>query len=118
MGRCCSETAKVTAFPVVALIPEMVVELVVMAFPLVTVIEELFLKTMPSTKYAFIPVVAVIFTLSNNTSEIDCSGRPHKIPELGEPEIVMFFNVMCCQVGVVAVIATAGSAVGEPGTLG
>jgi len=88
---------------------------VVIAFPLETVMEEPFLNTAPLTKLAVIPLEAEIFTLSNMMSEIDNSGKPHRMPALVEPVIVMFVNVMCFQLGVVLVTVCAGS---DDGLLG
>ena len=46
---------------------------------------------------------------------MDCNGSPHSIPALSEPVIVIFFKVMCCHFGVVAVTSCAESDEGEAG---
>ena len=49
---------------------------------------------------------------------MDCSGKPHNMPAFDEPVIIIFFSVICVQLGVVLVTACAGSEEGELGAEG
>src|ERR1700722_1454375 len=102
----------------VVVIPVTVASSTVTAAPDFTVTLDPSVNETPVAWKISMPVLAEILTLSNTTVAIFSSGRPHRIPALVEPVTVTFLIVMFFQIGVVAVMAIAVSAVGWVGSVG